>query len=231
MIWEVIHRTIAMRYFSRVMVPLTSSWTKDTFETWNQLPDPIQTILMMCKKDISIALDVWKQILVTLFGGNLIIAYAKGSAVKPWESNIDYVPILSDLDIHILLENPHKTFFTEGTTNAIETALQNSEKYETLFFEANPGNAHLPRIQVMFIEDLKLDPNYVPPLEEQCRMIIGQWKALEYPSEDEIRLRDKKSLLAQDEFIRQLPKKIFDRTDLDFWQTLRQISWRVSPSP
>src|SRR5699024_3931053 len=31
--------------------------------------------------------------------------YLKGSATKPWESPLDYVPELSDVDIHLLLRD------------------------------------------------------------------------------------------------------------------------------
>src|SRR5687768_9127389 len=32
--------------------------------------------------------------------------YAKGSAVKPWDAPIDYVPELSDVDLHVLVHDP-----------------------------------------------------------------------------------------------------------------------------
>ena len=37
------------------------------------------------------------------FGNELKYAYTKGSGIKPWDTPIDYVPILSDIDIHFML--------------------------------------------------------------------------------------------------------------------------------
>lgn len=42
--------------------------------------------------DISIAVNIWKDIILDYFLEEIEYLYAKGSALKPWESNIDYVP-------------------------------------------------------------------------------------------------------------------------------------------
>lgn len=57
------------------------------------------------RKDIDFMVKTAKEVLLKNFGKNIVGIYFKGSASKKWDSHIDYVPELSDVDIHILFKN------------------------------------------------------------------------------------------------------------------------------
>ncbi|MFX0093420.1 MAG: hypothetical protein ACFFBD_16835, partial [Candidatus Hodarchaeota archaeon] len=65
-------------------------------------------LLEDAKIDVNFSIEVWTELLEKHYDNKIKCAYAKGSALKNWETYVDYVPILSDLDMHIL--------FKEGTT-------------------------------------------------------------------------------------------------------------------
>ena len=54
-------------------------------------------LLERARADIEHAILAWTEALRETLGERLSYVYAKGSAVKRWDSPIDYVPILSDL--------------------------------------------------------------------------------------------------------------------------------------
>ena len=55
--------------------------------------------------EVNTALEIWKDVLLDEFGNNLHYVYSKGSAVKNWDTEIDYVPMVSDLDVHFTLHD------------------------------------------------------------------------------------------------------------------------------
>ena len=67
-------------------------------------------LLPKIRTDIYHSLSIWKDLLINEFEEKIEFIYAKGSAVKPWDSPLDYVPILSDLDIHIKLYSNYEIF-------------------------------------------------------------------------------------------------------------------------
>jgi len=68
--------------------------------------------LKQARKDINHSLVVWTSLLTSEFSNKIKYMYAKGSAVKPWCTPLDYVPILSDLDIHIMLKDGNNIFYS-----------------------------------------------------------------------------------------------------------------------
>ena len=59
-----------------------------------------ENIKSQLKEEIESSLTIWGDLLERFFGDNLAYVYAKGSAIKKWDSSIDYVPVISDIDIH-----------------------------------------------------------------------------------------------------------------------------------
>ncbi len=175
------------------------------------------------KLDIEAALNSWTKILRDL---SVNLAYAKGSAIKPWDSPIDYVPILSDIDIHINLSPMNKL--------DIGDALRISELYEETFKLIRPNYSHIPRPQIMLLSRLHQIETYVPPDYSSVKFLIGTCNDIEEErvlSVENLREIDKNTLLAEKNFIQEIPIKLFDRIGLDYWQFLRQIVWRIGPTP
>lgn len=178
--------------------------------------------------DIDIACDVWRSILED---HGVIYAYAKGSAVKKWESKLDYVPYLSDLDIHLMTE---EKFFSNDLERNVEKALEMTKRYENTYYQENPDNLHIPRPQLMPMHKLETLEFYVPPQYNTLRWLLGSENDVERHLEildHKIKEFDRTNLLGEKEILQSFPYSLFDRVDLDYWQFLRRICWRVSPAP
>jgi len=76
--------------------------------------------------DTDHSLKIWKNLSINEFTENIEYSNAKGS-VKPWDSPLDYVPILCDLDIHSKFDNNYEIF--QNVSDPIAKSLDISEKY------------------------------------------------------------------------------------------------------
>ncbi len=186
-----------------------------------------EELLKSAKDDVTSAVEVWSDILPDVFGTRLEYAYAKGSALKDWDSFIDYVPILSDVDIHIMLTDSKDMF--PGTPQGFYSSIDVTIRYEKGFREIRPDYLHIPRMQVIHI-----NPNLgilALPKVSDVHVIQGFPKDGPVPTNEEVRARDYAELQELEEYLKDLPRQAFDRVGLDFWALLRRMCWRVSPSP
>jgi hypothetical protein len=188
-----------------------------------------ESLVERTRADIQTSLHAWKSVLMKSLGKRLKYAYAKGSAFKLWNSPIDYVPIISDVDIHIML-NDNQGLFCE-TKDAFADAMKLSQEYENQFIKLRPDYLHIPRSQLVLIDKLSDIVNYVPPRIQDVRMIIGEFSEPIFPTIEKIRRIDLDNLLSLAEFVSRIPDRVVDRTGLDFWSIIREMTWRVSPSP
>ncbi len=181
------------------------------------------------KEDVLCAIDVWSSLLEETFGSRLEYAYAKGSAVKIWNSPVDYVPVISDLDMHIMMTDS-ESLFPENKMG-FDLAINVSRKYENRFREVRDEYLHIPRAQVVHINPVLEDPSLILPQVSDVHIMIGSPKDGQLLSPEEIRLIDRKQIQGLSEYLMDLPRQTFDRVGLDFWALLRHMNWRVSPSP
>jgi hypothetical protein len=181
------------------------------------------------KQDVKTSLETWVTILTTFWGSRLKFAYAKGSSVKSWDSIIDYVPVISDTDIHVMLIEDEPLF--PDPMNSFNESLQISKMYEKEFLKRTPHHLHIPRSQVISINHLKQVVDYVPPRGQDVHMLFGTFEASELPSDDVVRKLDLEHLFAESEFLADFPRQLFDRVGLDYWSLLRRMLWKVSPAP
>ena len=210
------------------MVPIRSDIIK--WEVIKITPDYV-SMMSAAKNDICYAIKSWKTVLTSILKENLIYAYAKGSALKKWETEIDYVPILSDLDIHVKLKQGNEIL--NGHTNPLEKSIELNSLYQMDYERSNPNIFHYPRPQVMVINKLETSVSYIPPLLSDVHLIYGTPKSLgddKYDSEV-LRELDYNNLIKEKEPLDVLPERLIDRSGLDFWTLLRSISWKVSPIP
>ena len=185
--------------------------------------------LAQAKTDIDYSLEIWKNLLINEFNENIKYAYAKGSAVKPWDSPLDYVPILSDLDIHIKMGNNYEIF--QNVPDPIAKSLDISEKYEYNFKQKFPNSLHLPRTQLVSIDHLETLPEYVPPRLKDIRKVYGEPVFPIPPHASRIREIDFSHLGKIKKTLENLPMSLIDRSGLDYWIVIRRINWQVSPTP
>jgi hypothetical protein len=166
--------------------------------------------------------------LMDYFGDKLKYAYTKGSGIKPWDSPIDYVPILSDVDIHFMLIEGCPLF----SEDPIEKALILTKIYYENFKEQNPNYLHIPRSQVIRLNRFLSDDNFILPSEpDEIHALIGTPKYSAPISVEKFRKIDLESLLSLKNFVQGIPESVFDRQGLDFYSLIRRLSYEVSPAP
>lgn len=187
------------------------------------------TYLSRARKDLEVSLNIWKTILMEILGERIQLLFAKGSAIKPWDSPIDYVPILGDLDIHILLYDNESIFKDYGNPN--ETALDISIQYERRFTQECPNYLHLPRSQIVHLNELLTMEDYVQPRPQDIRILHGEPKAISLTNPRRIKEIDLKRLLETKKLLKNLPMKLFDKSGLDYWVLIRRMNWQISPAP
>jgi hypothetical protein len=155
--------------------------------------------------------------------------FFKGSAFKAWDDLVDYVPELSDVDIHVWFQDDdgfEKTFPT------LEAALEFSAKAEARFFAACPKPLHVPRVQLIALNWLLTYESFVSNPAGNPHSHFG----LEYPSgqnpdPDVIRAIDSQNLLEEAERVVNLikPERMVDKHSKDFRAILCDLGERIGP--
>lgn len=154
--------------------------------------------------------------------------YLKGSAQKEWESPLDYVPELSDVDIHLLLAEGSPA---ENQLRAPELALEIQRKIEKQYFLKNPEPLHVPRPQVLLLNQLQGEEDYVPSPRCTVRVVFGEDYPLgDYSDEHSIRTMDCKRLESEQEYLLELGLNVIDKPFRYIWTAVRMINWHISPS-
>ncbi|MHA1633833.1 MAG: hypothetical protein ACTSUZ_04675 [Candidatus Thorarchaeota archaeon] len=182
------------------------------------------------REDIHCATEVWVEALQEILGPRLESIYSKGSANKSWDSHIDYVPIISDVDIHITL-NDSKPLFGNYSDD-FDKAVKVSQWCEEEFCRRRPDHLHIPRMQVIDTHALKEGGTYTPPRPQDIKVLFGEPPLPKrLPSPETIRKGDMERIIEEREYIFESSRRIFDRSGLDLWVVIRVMTWKVSPSP
>ncbi|MHA1218961.1 MAG: hypothetical protein ACTSSN_13180 [Candidatus Heimdallarchaeaceae archaeon] len=116
--------------------------------------------IKQARKEVELCLDIWKNPFAENYSETIEYASSKGSATKKWESFIDYVPILSDVDIHIKAKD-YSNFFVDDYS--FYESINLSEMYETRYLEKNPKFFHIPRTQIVKLNKMIDEPNFIHP--------------------------------------------------------------------
>ena len=97
--------------------------------------------------------------------------YAKGSATRAWDTVIDYVPEISDVDIHVwLVDEPS----AQPVLQDLDVALAIQADLERRYKEAIHVPLHVPRPQIMLLKTLAEDPAYVPLPPHVVETLYGE---------------------------------------------------------
>lgn len=182
------------------------------------------------RREVFSCIEAWKTLFETRFCGKIEYAYAKGSGVKEWSTPIDYVPLLSDVDIHIKVRGDEPLFGSRET--AMEEALEVSSEYEELFLEWNPDPLHVPRTQIVVLNEVVEDPKFLLPLEsDDIHVMLGEPELRKTPFKERIRAIDLEKLMELEGVLSSLPMSAVDKTGLEYWYLIRRLVWHVSPTP
>lgn len=180
------------------------------------------------REEISLMLDAFLKVLLNTipesdFGG----IYFKGSGKKPWDSPLDYVPEISDIDIHILLRDDSLISKHFGTT---EQALAVQAQVEEIYFSSVSNPIHVPRPQIVLLNPAIKDRDFVPSPTNTIQVLYGE----PYPLPEESGLKrlreiDCKRLLDEEPFLSEYPHHVIDRPSKYLWQAVRNLVWHISP--
>ena len=177
------------------------------------------------REEINIGFSIWKELLQE-FGADY--AYTKGSAVKSMEAAIDYVPELSDIDIHVKFNE----FPGSNESEKLKRSLCISKAFRQRYFNSVDNPIHIPRAQVTFIDQLEKLPGYITPILSDVKLLFGEPNLALIHSIQGKKWReiDKRNLLQEGEFLPNFYRSAIDLNTLAYWKLLRRLSWRVSPS-
>lgn len=185
------------------------------------------------RKDISIAIGIWRDLLNEFLPNKIEYIFTKGSSAKKWESDIDYVPLVSDVDIHIKFRDKRKKLLSND--KSFEQATFFTSNYEKRFADqcqqVQHTIKHLPRVQIVQLDFHGRKGYVVPPREKDVTWIQGKTQFLEEMDHDELKEMDRKSLLNEKPFIDALPDTFFELSGLDYYTLFYRLSSRISPSP
>jgi len=135
---------------------------------------------------------------------------------------------LSDVDIHLLF---YDDLSLEKYLGSIEQSLHVQSRVEERYFAKNPKPLHVPRPQLTMLNKLLHDADYVHPPRKVVSVLYGKdAPEPDYSDPDRIRTSDCRKLLGNEEFLRRLPLQAVDRPVVYIKETLRAMSWRVSPA-
>jgi len=188
------------------------------------------------RREIDAMCEAWVEVLVGALPPSAVRGiYLKGSASKPWDSLIDYVPELSDLDIHLLLTRDADVALLDD----LPAALQVRGDIEHAFASRAATPVHVPRPQLTLLNRLMAEDWYVPSPASTVKTLHGEpYPSHEFtPAERAAEVaRDRRHLIQftgagaeADDFLDRLPLRAIDSPG-DFAVTyIRQLAWRVSP--
>lgn len=152
---------------------------------------------------------------------NLKGIYAKGSAIKAWDSLIDYVPELSDIDIHVLLGD-------DSPFENTPAALGFQAEMETRFRQKIGQPLHLPRVQIQLLRSRMAQ--YSPSSLKTVKTLYGlPYEQLSF-GQPNTRQADQQMLLEPQAFLQGFFETVMDRHGRYMFDALRQLAWRVGPT-
>ena len=169
------------------------------------------------------------QLLALIPAEEIRAIYLKGSVVKPWESPLDYVPEVSDVDLHVWFHDDAAWPRYLGT---VPQALAVQEGVEALFAARIPQPLHEPRPQLIVMNKMMAErEDFLHSPRSTVSVLYGE----EYPEADysdaaAIRRRDSIGLIDEAGWVDRMPLHLVDRPGRYLREALRQLVWRVSPA-
>jgi len=183
--------------------------------------------LREARRDVDAAITVWRNVIEERLSDRIECAILKGSATKPWETPADYVPVISDLDIHIGTKGGQPLFpqTREGFLHSLDT----TRVIEERFLELRPHHLHIPRPQVVVMKEDHGD--WLPETTDEVVTLYGETPLKPPEPVEHLRARDLAELQSLGPLLDRLPEQVIDRIDLEYYRVLRMLCYVVSPSP
>jgi len=180
------------------------------------------------RQEVRCMTEAFTQVLLDTIGEREIAGvYFKGSAQKAWDSPVDYVPELSDVDLHLLFADDTGV---ERHLGAVEQAMRIQAEVEKRYVAKRVKPVHLPRPQLIVLNQLVKQADYLGSPRSAVTALYGA-EPPEADYRDGERVRDIafRQLVELADYLRTFPLHVVDKPGRFLWQSLRQMVWRVSP--
>jgi hypothetical protein len=155
--------------------------------------------------------------------------YLKGSAQKQWDSPLDYVPEVSDVDMHI---DFHRDEAWPEYLGTLRQALRIQKRAERLFESKVSRPLHTPRPQLLVLNKAMSEiDDFIHSPKSTVKVLLGdEYPLPDYGDQESIRRTECQRLIEDGEFLEKLPMHVIDRPGRYGWESLRTLVWRVSPT-
>jgi hypothetical protein len=184
-------------------------------------------LLSEARRDVDTAIEVWWQLIHERLSDRIDYAILKGSGIKEWESPVDYVPVISDIDIHVGTKEGMPLF--PKNRDGFLYSLETTRLYEKMFKEKRPDHLHIPRPQIMVVEENRGE--WLPESLGEVKPLYGEVPLKPDESLESLRARDLDMLAGLAPLLARLPEYVIERIDLEYYRVLRMLCWVVSPTP
>ena len=155
--------------------------------------------------------------------------YLAGSVVKGWESPLDYVPEVSDVDMHVWFYDDAAWPRYLGT---VAQALKVQQGVEARFAARVARPLHQPRPQLIVMNKMMAEiEGFIHPPRSTVSVLYGEdYPEADYSDPDAIRRDDSASLVEEGGWVDKMPLQVVDKPGRYLRESLRVLSWRVSPA-
>ena len=176
-----------------------------------------------------LAACVRDQLLARIPGDEIRGVYLKGSSVKAWESPLDYVPEVSDVDIHVRFRDDNAW---RQHLDTVPQALAIQAGIEACFQERFAQPVHHPRLQLLVLNTLIAGlEGFVHAPRSTVTVLHGEaYPEADYSDPGAIRRFDAADLVEKAAWVKQMPLHLVDKPGIHAREGLRHLVWRVGPA-
>lgn len=172
--------------------------------------------------------DAWVEVLRERLGSGLAGVYRKGSAQKRWDTRIDYIPELSDVDIHVAFASDADIV----KVDTIEAAIDISKAVLEAYRRRVPHSLHVPKPQFVVANHLDTQPSILPsPASTVATLFGAPYEDRRLTDEERAaqRARSREQLGIHAAFVEALPLRVIDRPGRLSAVIVGDLNWRISP--
>jgi hypothetical protein len=181
----------------------------------------------LLRKDVNALVDSTNYTLFKYFNKKDIYGiYYKGSSSKQWGSIIDYVPGISDVDIHVQFIND-KIF--DKVIHNPDVAMKFSEDNEKQFRSISKKIYHMPELQLNSLNNLHHNKDYRSTPSKAVKVLYGRPYPINKIAEKTIKKISHDQISELKTYIDKLPNRILDKNSLSMKKFLKDLSWRINP--
>jgi hypothetical protein len=177
------------------------------------------------KQEIEVAAECFIESIQTHMGlEDIEQMYLKGSAFKRWDSPIDYVPVLSDIDLHVLFRGDR----WRAHLSDLELSAAIASTTGQMLALRCPSPIHVPRLQMVAVNKLQESEDFIRSPATTVRVVTGEPYLADVPERERRRRAAVANISEAHELLGRLPDLVADRYSIHLRTVLRELSWRVS---